>query len=98
MNNHTPGPWRLGKNGDDVVADEPAGHNSDAGALNYYGGHLVAESICGKNRDLIAMAPQILLALEDAAGIFRGLVDDIPLLRQRVEAYDNLIAKARGDQ
>ncbi|WP_448647129.1 hypothetical protein [Pseudomonas mohnii] len=46
------------------------------------------------NAKLIAMSPQLLLALVDAVTIFRGLVDGVPSLRQRVEAYDNLIAKA----
>ncbi len=46
------------------------------------------------NAKLFAMSPQLLLALIDAATIFRGLVDAVPSLRERVEAYDNLIAKA----
>lgn len=59
MSIHTPGPWRLGKNSDDVVADSPSGHD-DESAVEYYGGHLVAESICSRNRALIASAPELL--------------------------------------
>lgn len=65
MNKHTPGPWRLGKNSDDVVADQPAGHSEESDHVAYYGGHLVAESICGGNRPLIAAAPELLEALEE---------------------------------
>lgn len=60
MSKHTPGPWRFGKNSDDVVADQPAGHGEEADHVAYYGGHLVAESICSRNRSLIAAAPELL--------------------------------------
>lgn len=65
MNKHTPGPWRFGKNGDDVVADTSGGHNEDPASLRYYGGHLIAESICARNRTLIAAAPKLLEALRE---------------------------------
>lgn len=60
MSKHTPGPWRFGKNSDDVVADQPAGHSEESDHVAYYGGHLVAESICSHNRSLIAAAPELL--------------------------------------
>lgn len=60
----TPGPWRYGKNADDVVADHPAGHADDPHGIDYYGGHLVAESIAASNRAFIAAAnPAAVLAL-----------------------------------
>ncbi len=60
----TPGPWRLGRQSDAVVADTPAGHSEDAAHVAYYGGHLVAESILPNNRALIAAAPELLEALK----------------------------------
>lgn len=60
----TRGVWRAGKNSDDVVADHPAGHAQDQQSLDYYGGHLVAESIAAHNREFIAAAnPAVVLAL-----------------------------------
>jgi len=54
--------------------------------------HLISEGEA--NAKLMAMSPQLLLALVDAVTIFRGLVDVMPVLRERVGAYDNLISKA----
>lgn len=40
---HTPTPWRVGKGGG-VVADGITGHDDDSN-IDYYGGHLICESI-----------------------------------------------------
>lgn len=103
MSHHTPGPWRFGKNSDDVVADHPAGQSQDAKSMAYYGGHLVAESICSHNRSLIAAAPELLEALEELLeeaheamrranddGAFYDLDADLAQARAA-------IAKARGE-
>jgi len=52
----TKGPWKHGKNSDDVVADFPGGHEQDPHEIDYYGGHLIAESISSQNRDFITAA------------------------------------------
>ena len=112
MSKHTPGPWEV-KNQIQVFsalgADSGDGykaHSTDGWQIadcsegqTFVDGGMVDLSygIKKANAQLIAMSPQLLLALEDAATIFRGLVDAVPSLRQRVEAYDNLIAKARGE-
>ena len=103
MSKHTPGPWRFGKNSDDVVADQPAGHSEESDHVAYYGGHLVAESICSHNRSLIAAAPELLEALEELLeeaqeamkranddGAFYDLDADLAQARAA-------IAKARGE-
>lgn len=58
---HTPGPWRVGTWGGSVVADYPipVGGSDD---VDYYGGHLVAESIAPQNTPIIAAAPELLAA------------------------------------
>lgn len=54
-------PWRQGKASDAVVSDDASGRpRDDEQALAYYGGGLVAESILGRDRALIAQAPELL--------------------------------------
>lgn len=50
------------------------------------------------NAKLIATAPQLLLALQDAEEILRGALGNLPSVRSRVDAYADLIAKALGEQ
>ena len=100
MSKHTPGPWRFGKNSDDVVADQPAGHSEEADHVAYYGGHLVAESICSHNRSLIAAAPEQLEVCEGLIQLRDNAPEDLPAgfgfeLIQKARAT---IAKARGEQ
>ena len=65
---HTPGPWRPGKNSDSVVADVPVEHGpGGSDAIEYYGGHLVAESVAPCNRPIIAAAPSMYDALHQIA-------------------------------
>lgn len=109
MSKHTPGPWRFGKNSDDVVADQPAGHSEESDHVDYYGGHLVAESICSHNRSLIAAAPELLEALELTRENLRACQATIHLAGYFDPAYvndaqaamkvaDAAMAKARGEQ
>lgn len=88
MSKHTPGPWRLGKNSDDVVADSPSGHDDEA-AIQYYGGHLVAESICSRNRALIAAAPELLESLTNLVGLAK-------LGAARLDKYHAALAHAEA--
>jgi hypothetical protein len=73
---HTPGPWRQAQYCTNaVVCDSPTGHNDD-GNIRYYGGYLVAESIFEPaNARLIAAAPMLLDALQDAEMRIRGYLD-----------------------
>lgn len=59
---HTPGPWRVGRRGS-VVADSPVPQISGSDAVEYYGGHLIAESITPSNAALVAAAPDFYGAL-----------------------------------
>ena len=100
---HTPGNWTVGKTGGTVVSDQPlpdytlnGGHDH----VDYYGGHLIAESIWrAEDAVLIAAAPELLAALEQMLDAF---VDD-PLTHQytsgrAADAARAAIAKAKGEQ
>jgi hypothetical protein len=94
MDKHTPGPWRLGKKWDSVVADGETGYDDDQ-TLKAYGGHLVCESAKHKpNAHIIAAAPDLLAALEAMRDhpTIRAVCPS-PLWAQMV----NAILKARGE-
>jgi hypothetical protein len=67
---HTPGIWSVGPKGGCVVSDQPIpGIKEGTGHADteYYGGHLIAESIWRKeDARLIAAAPELLDALKEA--------------------------------
>lgn len=63
MTNHTPGPWRKGKDYGAIVADAPTG-GPYCGDTEAYGGHLVCESVAPDNMPLIIAAPDMLEALQ----------------------------------
>lgn len=56
---HTPGPWRTGRAGC-VVADTPVPEMGGSEHVEYYGGHMVCESVTTANARLIALAPEML--------------------------------------
>ena len=53
MSNHTPEPWRVGRAGS-VVSDTPVPGMGGSDAVEYYGGHLIGESIIEANARRIA--------------------------------------------
>lgn len=70
---HTRGPWSVGAKGGCVVSASPipgiregTGHAD----IDYYGGHLIAESIWRKeDAELIAAAPELLALLVELVDI-----------------------------
>jgi hypothetical protein len=54
MSAHTKTPWRAGRGC--VVADVPVPGMGGSDAVEYYGGHLVAESITAENVEFIVRA------------------------------------------
>ena len=48
MSKHTPEPWRVGRPGA-VVSDTPVPGMGGSDAVEYYGGHLIGESIIEAN-------------------------------------------------
>ena len=55
---HTKTPWRVGAPSQmgSVVADEPVPEIKGSDAVQYYGGHLIAESIAPRNAEFIVLA------------------------------------------
>jgi len=55
---HTKTPWRVGKPTQmgAVVADEPVPEIGGSDCVDYYGGHLIAESIAPRNAEFIVRA------------------------------------------
>ena len=53
MSKHTPEPWRVGRPGT-VVSDTPVPGMGGSDAVEYYGGHLIGESITEANARRIA--------------------------------------------
>lgn len=103
MTKHTPGPWMKGKAGDSIVSDNPVESGPPGcDVLEYYGGHLIAESVASCNQDLIYAAPDLLIALEDLAEDIADRFDmsdpsTNPGMRNAVAAAFAAIAKARGE-
>ena len=62
MSEHTKEPWRLG-NTSSVVADEPVIGMNGSDAVEYYGGHLICESVVPSN------ASRIVACVNACAGI-----------------------------
>lgn len=87
---HTPGPWRPGKQSDSIVSDA-AVQNGPGGAdcVEYYGGHLIAESVAICNAPVIAAAPEILDAREGAYDYLNTILapcdDDCECLLHTIE-------------
>ncbi len=70
----TPGPWRVGKCSSSmavVVADFPVPEISGSDEIEYYGGHLIAESITPANARLAAAAPDMYEALKNYISVSR---------------------------
>lgn len=71
MSAHTPTPWREGNEPTgSIVADEPVPGLDGSDDTDFYGGHLVAESVTPSNREFIVRAcnahDDLLAAAQDA--------------------------------
>lgn len=75
---HAKGPWRLGRPGC-VVCDAPVGlpGHDDPGAVAYYVGHLICESVVSPaDAQLIAAAPAYALAWSLVPDNIKGRIFD----------------------
>lgn len=86
----TPGPWRLGKQGGSVVADVPVPEMHGSDCVEYYGGHLIAESITPSNAKLIAAAPDLVSLLAELVDIEGPLPGNAEWARKVREALARL--------
>lgn len=92
---HTPGPWRSGRNGGSVVCGSPVPDVGGSDHVEYYGGHLIAESISARNVPVIAVAPELLEVAQLIAAF--NFNSDVPLGEIQAKARA-AIAKATGEQ
>lgn len=98
--NHTPTPWRLG-NGRNIVSDTPVPEVCGSDAVEYYGGHLVAESLAAENakfivracnsHDALVAALQDILSMAEAGQKVLGLYR---VNRRRFDAAQAILAAA----
>jgi hypothetical protein len=72
----TPGKWRPGKNGGEVVADSPLGAHDDACSHQHYGGNLICESVHPANQRFIAAAPSMFDELDVMQDAIRFFIED----------------------
>lgn len=74
VSTHSPGTWRISPRGGAVVTDQPLpGYNVRGGhdAVDYYGGHLIAESIWRpEDARAISALPELMNAALAAEAIF----------------------------
>ena len=80
MSNHTPEPWRVGRDGS-VVSDTPVPGMGGSDAVEYYGGHLIGESIIEAN------ARRIAACVNACAGISTDRLEKAKQLELEPEAF-----------
>ena len=93
----TPGPWRRGKWGGSIVADYPVCTIHGADEIEYYGGHLIAESVAPQNIDAIIREcnhfDAVVGALREVAEAFKLYDEDRGPLGEKVIAVLEAIDK-----
>ena len=80
MSNHTPEPWRVGRPGA-VVSDTPVPEMGGSDAVEYYGGHLIGESITEAN------ALRIVACVNACEGISTDRLEKAKQLELEPEAF-----------
>lgn len=89
MSMHTKTPWRAGRGC--VVADVPVPGMGGSDAVEYYGGHLVAESITAENVEFIVRACNSYDELVEALTMVRDADNDC-----RADGLPTIPAPARA--
>lgn len=99
---HTKTPWRVGAPSQmgSVVADEPVPEIGGSDAVDYYGGHLIAESIAPRNAEFIVRAcnahDQLVTAVREShAAIDRLIQLDPAFLPSKSDIYP--VLRANGE-
>jgi hypothetical protein len=98
--NHTRGTWMRGRTSDSIVTDAPieTGSKLDPRSVEYYGGHVVAESISSNDVPLLLNAPGMYDALQAFVAYGRRecqvLPSDATLRRKEQKARIDQLADA----
>ncbi|MGL4754509.1 MAG: hypothetical protein ACRCXB_19215 [Aeromonadaceae bacterium] len=100
MSKHTPEPWRVGRVGT-VVSDTPVPLMRGSDAIEYYGGHLIGESITEANARRIVVCVNVCAGMRNdeldgglLIGVMQGKIDR--LKQQRDELLAALEAVTGG--
>lgn len=94
MSKHTPGPWQVGRGGGCVIASHPVPGITGTDDIEYYGGHLVAESITPDNALLIAAADDL---YEIVRRLLEGWDAECGDVEYLIDDARAAIAKATGE-
>ena len=96
MSNHTPEPWRVGRPFT-VVSDTPVPEMGGSYAVEYYGGHLIGESIIEAN------ARRIVACVNACAGMMNDELEGgllIGVMQSKIDRLecqrDELLAALQG--
>ena len=98
MSEHTKEPWCIGRAGS-IVADDPVPEMSGSDAVEYYGGHLICESVVDRN------ARRIVVCVNACAGIptddletspKHGLLHLAEFANEIVQQRDELLGALEG--
>lgn len=95
MGKHTPTPWREAKVADGIIADTPVERHDaeDPCVVQYYGGHLVAESMNTNDRRFILKACN---SYDDLIGTLEDCVDALIEFIPHDHPYQKIINQARA--
>jgi len=88
MNTHNDGIWTLGRYGS-VVSDRPVSEIMGSDCVEYYGGHLICESVSEANAKRIVLCVRAMNGVPDedlAFGIVFGKADT---LRENIRLRDD---------
>ena len=94
---HTNGPWRIGKAGT-VVSDSPTPEINGSDCVDFYGGHLVCESVSEANASRIVacfnacegITTEELVDIAKTGGMLGPREDIARIARQRDELAESL--------
>jgi hypothetical protein len=94
----TRGPFRVGRHAGCVVADHPVPNVGGSDDVEYYGGHMIAESIARQNAPMLAASWDLYEALEMVRDADEDCKKDgLPTIPREARAkIDAALAKAEG--
>jgi len=90
---YTKGAWKVGRGGYCVVSQEPVPEVNGSDAVEYYGGHLIGESMSEANAKRIVECVSACDGMEDPADEIAKLRCEIAMLYRFIDDKDAEIAR-----
>lgn len=88
MSGFTKGPWRVGNHGS-VVSDWPVAEiPSTSDDIQFYGGHVICETITPSNARFVAASPDVFEALQSITEYVDSILDGY---RDQMEVGDRVL-------